>query len=118
MISLPIFLALADPFDQLASELEIEFRNVGCPALGRRFVHAEVAASHWKARIAERHLGTHPNLNEEQLTLQRVAIIGVKNGRWFAAACLVDGDGAIEELLWLRRCDSQSEAREAFWSTH
>lgn len=57
---------------------------------------------HWAARREERYLGLYDSLDEDDGELARVAILGCIAGKWFAATCLVDGEGAVQDLIGRR----------------
>jgi hypothetical protein len=57
---------------------------------------------HWLARREERFLGLYESLDEDDGELARVAILGRMDGHWFAAICLVDGEGEVQDLLGSR----------------
>ncbi len=58
---------------------------------------------HWAARREERYLGLYESLDEDDDELARVAILGRIDSQWFAATCLVDGEGDVQDLIG-RRC--------------
>lgn len=98
----------------IAEELRTEFGGI----LAERILEAEAADFLWEVRVKERYLGQHLDvgLGEDELEteLARVAILGFLDGRWIAAACLIDGEGMAVDLLWKRSFDALSEAQEAF----
>jgi hypothetical protein len=75
----------------LVSGLEIEFGRGAGAALAARFLAAEEADFHWDARVSERWLGSHESLDDDDVELDGVAIVGRLDGKWFAATCIVDG---------------------------
>lgn len=104
--------------------------NAGCEAvvealraefgavLAERIVDAEAADFLWDARVKERYLGQHFDVwfgdDQGETELARMAILSFLGGRWYAAGCLVDGEGMAVDLLWKRSFDSQDEAQAAF----
>ena len=69
----------------------------------------------------ERHLGRYEGAIDEEaegLELDRIAILGVLKGAWFVATCIVDGDGAVHEIMGLRLVNGEAQAREAFERVH
>lgn len=95
--------------------LEVQFGSV----LASRILEAEAADFHWQARVRERYIGLHPDddfgCGEE---LSRIAIVSDLGGQWHAGVCLVDGDGCVETLLWLRSFVSFEEAQMTFDRAH
>jgi hypothetical protein len=95
--------------------LEAQFGSV----IASRILEAEAADFHWQARVRERYLGQYLDdgfgSGEE---LSRVAILSELGGQWHAGVCLVDGDGAVETLLWLRTFGRAEDAIDAFERPH
>jgi hypothetical protein len=95
--------------------LKVQFGSV----VASRILEAEAADFHWRARVKERYVGQHLDddfgCGEE---LSRMAIVSDLNGHWHAGVCLVDGDGEVETLLWLRTFSSQDEALATFDRAH
>jgi len=98
----------------LVAGLEIEFGRGAGEALARRFLDAEDADFHWDARVDERWLGAYPQLEEDILELDSVAIVGHLDGDWFVATVIVDGDGNARGMLGKRVFRSKSYALRAF----
>ncbi|UUL82565.1 hypothetical protein [Sphingomonas qomolangmaensis] len=98
----------------LVSGLEIEFGRQAGAALAERFLEAEEADFHWEARVLERWLGCYHGVEEAEIDLDRVRIIGQIGGRWFVAVMLVDGDGNAHGMLGKRNFRSAQQARRAF----
>lgn len=97
----------------LVEGLEREFGSAAGAALAERFLRAEAADFHWEARLSERWLGSYESLDEEGGELDRVAICGQLDGAWFAAICLVDGEGRPHGLMARRAMRTVSAARKA-----
>jgi len=98
----------------LISGLEIEFgRGVG-EALAHRFLEAEEVDFHWDARVQERWIGGYESMDQADIELDRVAIIGRLDGKWFVAVMIVDGDGNAHGMMGKRTFGRQSEAWAAF----
>ena len=107
-----------DAYARLVDGLRAELGCSDIAALADRIFEAEKVDFHWHARVRERYLGQHFDvafdLEEAELELSRVAILALLDGRWHAAACLVDGEGCAVDLLWKRCFDSREEAEAAF----
>lgn len=98
----------------LISGLEIEFgRGVG-EALAHRFLEAEEVDFCWESRREERWIGTYESADDEDVELDRIAIIGRLDGKWFVAMMIVDGDGNAHGMMGKRIFGRESEARGAF----
>ncbi len=69
---------------------------------------------HWAARREERYLGLYESLDEDDGELARVAVLGRIEGQWFAATCLVDGEGDVQDLIGRRHFGSYEEADQAY----
>ena len=102
----------------LVAGLEIEFGRDAGEALAQRFLEAEESDFLWDARVSERWLGAYESIDEEDFELDRVAIIGRLDGRWFVAVSIIDGDGNAQGLMGRRSFRSERRAREAFAATH
>ncbi|MCA1197910.1 hypothetical protein K9B35_08025 [Sphingomonas sp. R647] len=102
----------------LVAGLEIEFGRGAGEALATRFLEAEESDFLWDARMSERWLGAYENIDDENFELDRVAITGRLDGRWFVAVSIVDGDGSAQGLMGRRDFRSERQAREAFAATH
>lgn len=102
----------------LVAGLEIEFGRGAGEALAARFLEAEESDFLWDARVSERWLGAYESVDEADFELDRVAIVGRLDGRWFVAVSIVDGDGNAQGLMGRRSFRSERQAREAFAATH
>jgi hypothetical protein len=102
----------------LVAGLEIEFGRDAGEALAQRFLEAEESDFLWDARASERWLGAYESIDERDFELDRVAIMGRLDGRWFVAVSIVDGDGNAQGLMGRRSFRSERQAREAFATTH
>lgn len=102
----------------LMAGLEIEFGRGAGAALAQRFLEAEESDFLWDARRSERWLGTYQAQDTEDFELDRVAIIGWLDGRWFFAVSIVDGDGNPHGLMGRRTFTSACQARQAFAAAH
>lgn len=98
----------------LISGLEIEFGRGAAAALATRFLEAEEADFCWDVRLTERWLGAWHGGDDDDLELDRVAILGKLDGRWFAATMIVDGDGNAQGMLGCRRFRGRADAESAF----
>ncbi len=102
----------------LAAGLEIEFGRGAGEALAHRFVEAEDTDFHWDARVQERWLGSYQGVEDTDLELDRIAICGRLDDRWFMGVMLVDGDGNPHAMTAKRFCRSLAKAREAMADAH
>jgi hypothetical protein len=100
--------------EKLISGLEIEFGSRAAEGLAQHFLNAEEVDFHWDARISERWLGAYKAQDDDDLELDRVAVMGFLDGRWFVATCIVDGDGNAHGMLGCRKFCNESAARNAF----
>lgn len=111
--------APTDPFSTLARELEGELGTGDGAGLAAYFVEAERADFYWQARLGERPLGAYQGFEDDgETALERVAVSGFFAGRWFVATCLVDGAGAVHDLMDLMRFEHEIEAQAAFVHAH
>ncbi len=102
----------------LVAGLEIEFGQGAGAALAQRFLEAEECDFLWNARLSERWLGAYQAQDEEDFELDRVAIIGRLDGRWFVAVIIVDGDGNAHGLMARRSFGREHQASVAFANLH
>jgi hypothetical protein len=95
--------------------LEAQFGSV----IASRILEAEAADFHWSARIRERYLGQYLDdgfgSGEE---LARIMILSELGNQWHVGVCLVDGEGAVDTLLWLRSYAAYEEACDKFERAH
>lgn len=98
----------------LISGLEIEFGRGAGEALAQRFLDAEEVDVSWDARLQERWIGTYDSADEADIELERIAILGRLDGKWFVAMMIVDGDGNAHGMMGRRQFDGEIEARSAF----
>lgn len=75
------------------------------------FIAAKMADFHWAARRRERWLGTYDSRDGDEL--DRVAIFGRLEARWFAGVAIVDGS-AVEDLPCWVHFASEAGAIAAF----
>ena len=95
--------------------LKVQFGSV----IASRILEAEAADFHWQARVRERYIGQYlDDAFGDGEELSRIAILSALNGQWHAGVCLVDGDGEVEELLWLRTFGERDEAEDLFGRAH
>ncbi|MGJ3648221.1 hypothetical protein ACLB0R_07095 [Sphingomonas sp. GlSt437] len=98
----------------LVSGLEIEFgRGVG-EALAHRFLEAEEIDFHWDARVQERWIGTYESVDDDEIELDRIAIVGRLDSIWYVAMMIVDSDGNAHGMMGKRTFQRRREALEAF----
>jgi len=102
----------------LMAGLEVEFGRGAGEALAHRFLEAEESDFLWDARIEERWLGSYESIDDDDLELDRIAICGRLDGRWFASVMLVDGDGMAHGTMGKRFCRSRKSAHEAIVDAH
>jgi len=107
--------AVADRvMEQLTAGLEREFGRGAGAALAALFLKAEEADWLWDARVEERWLGAFESDGEDGVELDRIAILGRLDGRWFTATLIVDGEGAPHGLMARRDFKGRRGARSAF----
>jgi hypothetical protein len=104
--------------EKLIAGLEIEFGRGAGEALARRFLEAEDMDFRWDARASERWLGVYEGVEEEDFDLDRVAICGRLDGKWFAATMIIDGEGSARGMLGCRSFRSEKAARKALTQAH
>ena len=102
----------------LIAGLEIEFGRGAGEGLAQHFLAAEDADFHWEVRQSERWLGSYESMDDEDFTLDRVAICGLLDGAWFVATMVVDGDGRAHGMLGCRTFASGKSARAALATAH
>jgi hypothetical protein len=98
----------------LVSGLELEFGTRAAEGLAQRFLAAEECDFHWDVRDQERWLGAYECINDEDLELDRVAILGRIDGAWFVAEIIVDGDGQAHGMISKREFTRAQSAQKAF----
>ena len=98
----------------LVSGLEAEFGRGAGEALAHRFLEAEAVDFHWDARVSERWIGSYDSLDDEEVELDRVKILGLLDGKWFVAVMIVDGDGNAHGMMGKRIFGRQRDALTAF----
>jgi hypothetical protein len=101
-------------YEAIVDALRAEFGAI----LAERILEAEAAEFLWDARVKERYLGQHfdveLSIDEDEIELARIAILSSLGGRWHVGSCLVDDDGRPVDLLWKQTFDHQDEAKAAF----
>jgi len=105
-------------FQALLAGLELEFGRGAGEALAHRFLEAEQVDFLWDARREQRWLGRYSSADDDDIALDRIAICGRLDGRWFISVMLVDGDGRPHGMLGRRPCRSRKQAREAMAIAH
>jgi hypothetical protein len=98
----------------LIAGLEVEFGRGAAEGLAQRFLDAEDCDFCWDARAHERWLGAYPAFDREDCELDRVAIAGALDGKWFVAICIVDGDAMPHGMMGHRTFSSRKAALAAF----
>lgn len=104
--------------EALVAGLEQEFGRGAGEALAHRFLEAEEVDFHWDARVRERWIGAYENPDDPEPELDRVAICGRLEGKWFCAVMLVDGDGQAHGMMGCRQFGSLIRARDAMLHAH
>jgi len=102
----------------LVSGLEIEFGRGAGEALAHRFLEAEESDFCWDARVQERWIGAYESIDEDENELDRVAIWGRLDGKWFVAMMIVDGDGNAHGIIGKRTFGRRCDAEKAFAELH
>jgi hypothetical protein len=103
----------------LVAGLEIEFGRGAGEALAQRFLEAEECDFLWDARGQERWLGTFIGGEiDDDIELDRIAIMGRLDGKWFAATVIVDGDSNPHGLMGRCSFEAETQAAAAFASAH
>jgi len=86
--------------------------------VAERVIEAEAADFLWDSRVRERYLGLYceglGDFDDQCCDLSRIAVLSLLDGRWYAAICLVDGEGNAVELLWKLQFTRFEEAESAF----
>jgi hypothetical protein len=115
MTMISIFQTISrDAYPALLAGLETQFGPDESVEIATQFLSAEQADFHWDSRVAERWLGAYESLDDEESELDRVAILGRLQGTWFAASCLVNGNGRVQAMQTLRLLASETDAEAAF----
>lgn len=104
--------------ETLISGLELEFGRGAAEGLARRFLAAEECDFYWDARVDERWIGAYESAEQDDFELDRVAICGRFDGYWFAAMCVLDGDGMAHGMTGKRQFRSVRAAWQAFEMAH
>ena len=104
--------------ETLVAGLELELGRGAGEALAHRFLDAEEVDFRWDARIEERWMGAYHSMDEDGLELDRIAICGRIDGRWYCATMLVDGDGQPHGMTGCRSCRTRAQARSAMLDAH
>ena len=110
----PVGLASDRVMAALISGLEIEFGHDVGEALAHRFMEAEETDCLWDARDQERWIGAYESVDDDEVDLDRVRIIGRLSGKWFVAVMIVDGDGHPHGMTGNREFDQRKPALVAF----
>lgn len=104
-------------FERIVSGLENSFGRSAAEGLARQFIEAEGADFYWEARLGERWLGTYERIDEDaDEALDRIAVFGLLDGRYYVAVVLLDAIEGVEALLGVRRFDRREDAERAFES--
>ena len=98
----------------LATGRRVADRECVGEVIDRHILAAEEADFHWDARLSERWVGAYYSADEDEIELDRVAIVGRMDGRWFTATSIIDGDGMPHGMTDRRTFDTRHEAEKAF----
>jgi len=104
--------------EALVAGLELEFGRGAGEALAHRFLEAEETDFRWDARVEERWIGAYESADDEDFELDRIAICGRLDGKWFSATMFVDGDGQAHGMMGCRQFRSLVRARDAMLHAH
>lgn len=102
----------------LIAGLELEFGRGASEGLAQRFLAAEDADFRWDARVEERWIGAYENADDDEFWLDRVAIYGRLDSKWFAATMIVDGNGNAQGMLGCREFGGRKAAAAAMIAAH
>lgn len=112
------FVQLSEASDRVMSALiaglKIEFGLGADTNLTRHYLQSEEVDFHWDARVSERWLGTYESIDDDVIELDRIAIYGRLDSEWFAAICIIDGDGNPHDMISCRTFDSKVGAKGAY----
>lgn len=114
----PVSVASDRVMTALIAGLELEFGRGASEGLAQRFLAAEDADFRWDARVGETWIGAYESGDDDEFWLDRVAIYGRLDGKWFAATMIVDGDGNAHGMLGCREFRSRKAAVAAMASAH
>jgi len=110
----PVSVASDRVMATLVAGLELEFGRGAAEGLAKRFLEAEECDFSWEARVEERWLGACGMAEEGDIELDRIAILGLLEGRWFVATCIVDGDEMPHGMIGRRLFTTREDAADAF----
>lgn len=103
-----------DRYPALLRDLAQEFGYEGIVATAARIIDAEWADFHWDGRIAEQNIGGFENFDGNEQTLERVAILGYFQDRYYTAICIVDDARRVRWMTDLSIFDGFETAEGAF----
>lgn len=102
-------------FERLVAGLKVEFGSTAGEGLARVFIDAEAADFYWDARRDVRWLGAYQSFDpDDDDTLERLAVTGCLDGRFYVAVLVVDAYDAVHAMLALRQFDTREAVRQAF----
>lgn len=102
-------------FERLVAGLKTEFGIAAGEGLARVFVEAEAADFCWDARRDLRWLGSYAGADpSDDELLDRVAVTGFLDGRFYVAVLVVDARDRVHAMLGLRRFANRDAADRAF----
>ena len=109
-----IGMASAQVLNRLETGYKITERRTTGEAIDRQIMASEEADFHWDARLSERWVGAYYRADEDDFELDRIAIVGRIDGRWFTAISIIDGNGMLHGMTSRRAFDTRHEAERAF----
>ena len=107
-------MASAQVLNSLETGYKIAERRTAGETIDRQILISGEADFHWDVRLSERWVGAYYSADEDEIELDRVAIFGRIDGRWFAATSIIDGDGMPHGIANRRIFDTRQEAERAF----
>ena len=109
-----IGMASAQVLNRLETGNKIAERRTAGEVICRLILASDEADFYWDARLSERWLGAYWSADDDDIDLDRVAIVGRIDGQWFAATSIIDGDGMPRAMANRRAFDTKHEAERAF----
>ena len=100
--------------NRLATGCESAVQRDFSAGIDRNILAAEEADFHWDMRLSERWVGAYYSADEDDIELDRVAIVGWIDGRCFTAIAIIDGDGMLRGMTDRRTFDSRHGVERAF----
>jgi hypothetical protein len=107
-------IAKIDPVAALIQSLTSGLDAAGAASIVRYFIDSELADFCWDARQREAWVGEYLSFDDDDETLERIAILSEFDGRFHVGIALVDGDGCVHDLRQHRSFLSAWDADDAF----